>query len=128
MMSSPLLDLPPELLTSVLAFLPIQNLLRFSQTCRYSHSLAKSSLHTLSLGIHPTRVSGIISRLASTQYPLPKHVVSAFSIPSDTAIATSSFYRSSRGNKSSADDLLAEHDPYKVSVLIPDAQAFDFIT
>ncbi|KAF2741573.1 hypothetical protein EJ04DRAFT_507340 [Polyplosphaeria fusca] len=124
-MSSPLLNLPPELLANMLSFLPIQALLRFSQTCHYSHGLAKSSLHTLSFGIHPTRVSGIISRLASTQYPQPK-ATSAFAASGESKARQAR--RDSLGSESLADELFAEQDPYKVSVLIPDAQAFDYKT
>ncbi|KAF2867216.1 hypothetical protein BDV95DRAFT_503111 [Massariosphaeria phaeospora] len=82
-MARSLLNMPPELLVQILAFLPVQALLKFSQTSQYSHSLAKSSLHTLALGIHTTRVSSA-----------PPH----------------------------------EDDPYNVSVVIPDAQAFDYLT
>ncbi|KAF2477283.1 uncharacterized protein BDR25DRAFT_371341 [Lindgomyces ingoldianus] len=80
-MARSLLSFPPEVLLNILTFLPIQGLLKFSQTCHYSHGLANSSLHTLSLGIYPTRSN-----------PLSKN------------------------------------DPYNVSIIIPDAQTFDFMT
>lgn len=133
-MAPSLLNFPPELLVHILAFLPIQALLKFGQTCKYSHSLANSSLHTLSLGIHPSRVAGIISKLAATQYPLPKATVSAFSVPEHPLSVSSSCRngwssrRSSIESDALSDDIFDDDDPYRVSVVIPDAQAFDYLT
>lgn len=133
-MTRSLLDFPPELLVHILAFLPVRALLRFSQTCRYSQSLAASSLHTLSLGIHPSRVSGIISNLAATQYLQPKKLASAFSLPEQPLSYPSSSRSSQSSRRSSIEsDFLSEEsvdddDPYRVSVLIPDAQIFDYMT
>jgi hypothetical protein len=124
-MSPSLLTVPPELLVHILAFLPIQALLKFSQTSRYSYSLASSSLHTLSLGIHPSRVSGIIARLAATQYPQPRETRSFFSALHHAA------GDSQQGTSEStymAEAILAPDNPYKVKVLIPDAQTFDYTT
>ncbi|KAF2751764.1 hypothetical protein M011DRAFT_394211 [Sporormia fimetaria CBS 119925] len=56
-MSTLLLQLPPEILLSVLSFLPIKALLCFSLTCHYSLSLASSGLHSLSLGIYTSRTA-----------------------------------------------------------------------
>lgn len=52
-MSPHILSLPAELLSQILSLLPVLSLLRFSQTSRYSHTLASANLHTLSLGIAP---------------------------------------------------------------------------
>ncbi|KAF2192544.1 hypothetical protein K469DRAFT_313606 [Zopfia rhizophila CBS 207.26] len=127
-MARSLLNCPPELLINILAFLPIQALLKFSQTCRYSHALASSSLHTLSLGIYPTRVAGIISRLGATHYPQPKEIRSAFSsleLPSPTSNST---WSSTEVDYLAEPEALIEDDPYKVSVLIPEAQEYDYMT
>ncbi|KAF2691532.1 hypothetical protein K458DRAFT_324950 [Lentithecium fluviatile CBS 122367] len=132
-MARSLLDLPPELLVHTLTFLPIQALLRFGQTCRHSHSLATSSLHTLSLGIHTTRISGIINKLAATQYPQPKAINSVFALPAPSSPRPSSASDNSsrRSNRSSQEcDLFddSDADPHRVSVLIPDAQIYDYTT
>jgi len=134
-MASSILDLPPEILVHTLTLLPIQALLRFGQTCRHSHSLANSSLHTLSLGIHTTRLSGIISKLAATQYPQPKAASSAFALhirPSSPALSDSSSSEQSSRRSSLDSDLYTEdafdNDPHRVSVLIPDAQTFSYPT
>ncbi|KAF2087676.1 hypothetical protein K490DRAFT_41250 [Saccharata proteae CBS 121410] len=58
-------SLPPELLLHVLAYLPIRSLLAFSLTSRSSCAIASTSLHTLSLGIYPTRISSLIGQLAT---------------------------------------------------------------
>lgn len=126
-----LLSFPPELLVNILSFLPVQALLRFSQTCRYSHSIAHSSLHTLSLGIHPTRVSGIISRLGATRYPQLKTIESSFSRPAHppSAHVKANRAQADEGESDSlSDEPLSDDDPYRVSVLIPDAQTFDHMT
>lgn len=120
-MTTPLLSFPPELLVNVLSFLPIPALLKFSETSRYSHSLANASLHTLSLGIHPSRVSGLISNLAATQCPQPKKVGSSFSLLDPCAQA---IWRTTED----PDAHVTNNGPYQVSVLIPDAQAFDYTT
>lgn len=52
-MTRSLLDLPPELLSQILESLPVQALLRFSQTSRLARTLANSNLHTLNLAIKP---------------------------------------------------------------------------
>ncbi|KAF2271200.1 hypothetical protein CC78DRAFT_528109 [Lojkania enalia] len=126
---SPLLHLPPELLVNILSFLPIQDLLKFGETCRYSHSLANCSLHTLSFSIHATRVSGIISRLAEIQYPIPSKAESAFSIPGPPHKRCQ---KNSLSDSTSTDSLTnlssTNTNPYKVSVLIPDAQTYHYST
>ncbi|KAH7078218.1 hypothetical protein FB567DRAFT_450503 [Paraphoma chrysanthemicola] len=48
-----LLELAPEILFQVIATLPVQSLLKFSQCSRYTHSLANASLHTLKLDFGP---------------------------------------------------------------------------
>ena len=63
-----LLELPPELLVQTLALLSLHDLLKFSQTSRYSRLLANSNLHTLSLGVHLTRTSYLSRRLDSRRY------------------------------------------------------------
>ncbi|KAF2109236.1 hypothetical protein BDV96DRAFT_652090 [Lophiotrema nucula] len=129
-MTTSLLNLPPELLVNILSFLPIPALLKFSETCHCSHGLANSSLHTLSLGIHPTRVSGIISRLAATQYASPKLIGSAFSLPnqSSNSILYDRAGTYDKRRNFSTSELLSSNDPYKVSVLIPDSQVFEYVT
>jgi hypothetical protein len=124
-MPQSLLSIPPELLVHILAFLPIQSLLKFSQTSRYAHSLASSSLHTLSLGIHPSRVAALIARVAATEYPQPKEITSFFSLPHH---APPSEQRNSSENFYVAEEPLTLDNSYKVSVLIPDAQIFDYTT
>jgi hypothetical protein len=130
-MTHDMLSFPPELILNILSFLPVQALLRFSQTCRFSHSLARSSLHTLSLGIHPTKVSAILSRLSASQYPLPRTVKSYLSV-SNVSSSTSS--RDQKGvqhhNESDlvGEEEFKESDPYHVAVVIPDAQSFDYTT
>jgi len=120
-----LLSIPPELLVHILAYLPIQPLLKFSQTSRYAHSLASSSLHTLSLEIHPSRVSALIAHVATTQYPQPKETTSFFSLPHH---ASSSEQGDGSEMSYMAENPLTLNNPYKVSVLIPDAQNFDYTT
>ena len=61
--------LPPELLIEVLSYLPINALLAFSQTCHSAHTLATSSMHTLSLGIYPTRFSKRIGEIYAADDP-----------------------------------------------------------
>ncbi|KAH7078918.1 hypothetical protein BKA63DRAFT_409345 [Paraphoma chrysanthemicola] len=48
-----LLELAPEILFQIIATLPVQSLLKFSQCSRYTHSLANASLHTLKLDFGP---------------------------------------------------------------------------
>ncbi|OCK77631.1 hypothetical protein K432DRAFT_384527 [Lepidopterella palustris CBS 459.81] len=134
--SSTLLNLPPELLLHILSFLPIQALLKFSQTSRSAHALATSSLHTLSLGIYTTRIAGVISRLGSTSLPIPQKITSVFACPpSSLETSISSIRASSSGDSTrsgsffdSEPDLFRQSDPYRISVLIPDAQTFDYDT
>lgn len=52
-MSNQLLDMPPELIMLILRSLPVNSLLKFSETSKYARFLANSSLHTLQLGIRP---------------------------------------------------------------------------
>ncbi|KAF2003827.1 hypothetical protein P154DRAFT_72444 [Amniculicola lignicola CBS 123094] len=131
-MPQSILTFPPEIIVNILSFLPVPALLKFSQTCHYSHRLATSSLHTLSLGIHSTKVSGIISRLGATQFPRPKHIASAFTPPDYTASPPGPSLRSSysTGNESAYldEEDFEDNDPYRVTVLIPDAQSFTYTT
>lgn len=130
-MRASLLDFPPELLVHTLSFLPIRSLLNFSETCRYSHSLAKSSLYALSLGIYTTRISGIISCLSGAQYPKPKLTDSLFSstnAPPVSSTVPRKVRRDSYELNSREGIVLDNQDPYKVSVSIPDAQSFDSTT
>lgn len=127
-MAPSLLDLPPELLVQTLNLLPIRTLLRFGQTCHYFHNLSNSSMHTLSLGIHTTRISAIISKLAATQYPPPKTLTSAFIPPApSTSSSPDGSRRTSLDSDLFASDI-SDSDPHKVSVFIPDAQTFDYAT
>ncbi|KAF2501123.1 hypothetical protein BU16DRAFT_533833 [Lophium mytilinum] len=130
MKSSTLLALPPELLVHILSFLPVKSLLKFSETSHASHALATSSLHTLSLSIHTTRIGGIMSRLGATTLPIPKDTASAFASARNplSASLAESIPRSSRSSQSSfalAEDSILHCDPHAVHVLIPDAHTFD---
>lgn len=126
--SLPLLSFPPEVLVTILSFLPVKSLLRFSQTCRYSHALATSSLHSLSLGIYTSRISGIVSCLSATQFPQPKHVQSAFSSGSHP-ILSSSRYRSVYMDDEELQALTETErdcrDPFTVPISIPDSEKYD---
>lgn len=125
-MARSILDIPPELLIHILSFLPVQALLRFSQICRSSHSVAKSSLHTLALGIHATRVSSIISRVGATQYPRSSKIRSAFTLPDQPKPLLRNARNFATGYIEREVDYegeLDENDPYKVSMVIPDAHA-----
>ncbi|PVI06522.1 hypothetical protein DM02DRAFT_423781 [Periconia macrospinosa] len=129
-MSPSLMDCPPELLINVLNFLPVQALLRFGQTSQYNRHLAQSSLHTLSLGIHQNRMSAAICKLAATQYPELKHIKSVFEPSYQSSAPTRKSWSSRRSSVGSdyfpEDDL--EKDPYGVSVLISDAEVYDYST
>jgi hypothetical protein len=59
-MVNQLLELPPELITQILAFLPVRTLLKFSETSHYARFLANSNLHTLNLGIPAIRDRSLI--------------------------------------------------------------------
>ncbi|KAF1942154.1 hypothetical protein EJ02DRAFT_346160 [Clathrospora elynae] len=61
-MSSNLLSLPSELLSQILARLPMRSLLKFAETSRRAHFLANANLHTLSLGIHTLSGSSEVSK------------------------------------------------------------------
>ncbi|ORY11495.1 hypothetical protein BCR34DRAFT_587838 [Clohesyomyces aquaticus] len=133
-MARSLLSLPPEILLNILHVLPIPSLLKFSQTCRFSHDLAISNLHTLSMGIYPSRMSCIVGRLAATRYPLPKTIESAFSLldPLSSAQGSNQSSRSSSVEpeypSSSKATFYDDNDPFRVSIVIPDAHQFDFMT
>jgi len=134
-MANNILSLPPEIFLHILSFLPVQSLLRFGQTSRTSHHLATSSLHTLSLGIFPNRISSIISELATMQYPQPKETSSAFSRYPAPLSTSSSSLTSVYEQSTELDELFplegsleGEANPHKVTVIIPDAHAFDYKT
>lgn len=130
-MTNTLLNLPPELLINILSLLPIQSLLRFSESNQYCHSLAKTSLHSLSLAVHTTRVSSIISYLATTRYPNPKLAVSCFSSHNRERAGSDEARKAPRSvleEWSTTNSQPEDDDPYKVSVVIPDAHDFNFAT
>ncbi|PVH91581.1 hypothetical protein DM02DRAFT_663844, partial [Periconia macrospinosa] len=106
-----LLDCPPELLIHTLGFLPVRELLRFSQTCQYSRSLATASLHTLSLGVHYSRIAATTNRLVATRYPQPQWLASFFPPQNQRSDSTSR-------------DL--EHSPYRASLWVPGTEAHDY--
>jgi hypothetical protein len=124
-MSNGLVDVPPEVLVNILSFLPIQALLRFSQCSTYTHSLATSSLHTLSLAIHTTPVARLISSISATRYPEPKHSPSKFYFSAYPPTSTNQYQKDLQ---ESAEAELACNGPYNVSVSIPDAQTYDAST
>jgi hypothetical protein len=61
----------------------------------------------------------MISRMAATQYPQPNQVLSSFARPGQNI---------KQCNDKHSDTLLVDYDPYKVSVFIPEAQMFDYMT
>jgi hypothetical protein len=66
MMPSGLPDLPPELVLRILSQLSLRPLLDFSLVSNNCHTLSRLSLHQLSFGIFPTRLSSHISRLSAS--------------------------------------------------------------
>lgn len=54
-------DLPAELLSGVLSYLPIKSLLNFASTSSNNHSFALSCLQTIDIGIHPSRHAAVLS-------------------------------------------------------------------
>ncbi|KAF2275873.1 uncharacterized protein EI97DRAFT_58900 [Westerdykella ornata] len=125
--SSLLLSLPPEVISNILFFLPIQSLLRFSQTNRYSHSLAVSNLHTLSLGIYTTRIAAIISCLSATKYPEPKLTTSSF----PSSIGCSSEVTNTKRDKEpnlEPKEHFGTRGPYSVAIVLQEAQWLDATT
>jgi hypothetical protein len=127
-MTLPLLRFPPEILVTILSFLPVRALLRFSQTCHYSHCLATSSLHSLSLGIYTSRISGIVSCLSATQFPEPKNIASAFSSGNHPIYSSSRFrsvYLDDKELQSLTEAEISTGDPFTVPISIPDAEKYD---
>lgn len=83
-----LLELPSELLGQILDHLPLRSLLAFSEASRAAHALALSSLHTLSLGVYPTRLASKISQLAAGDWdPRGNHTISCRDEGNDHAVS-----------------------------------------
>ena len=61
--------LPPEILREVLFNLPIHTLLAFGQTSKYHHALQQTTLSNLRLGVFPTRLDGLLSRMEIVEDP-----------------------------------------------------------
>ncbi|KAF2793270.1 hypothetical protein K505DRAFT_306131 [Melanomma pulvis-pyrius CBS 109.77] len=87
-MSSSLMSMPDELIHHVCSFLPVRELLKFSRTSRTFRKFACKSLHTLSFGIHATRMSAILSRAAVSDYSQPREAQSSFSLFEDPPVCT----------------------------------------
>lgn len=63
-------DLPPELVSDVLSYLPVKSLLTFASTSSSNYSFALSCLQTINIGIHPSRHAAVLSE--SQHCCLPK--------------------------------------------------------
>lgn len=87
---SSLQDLPPELLIQVLTYLPIRSLLQFSETSRFSHKLAVTSLHTLNLGVYPSRVARSLGDIAASSDPSDRSI--SLLIPDVEALSESALF------------------------------------
>ncbi|KNG47326.1 hypothetical protein DDE82_000896 [Stemphylium lycopersici] len=88
-MSPHLLSLPTEILNHILCPLPLQSLLRFSETCLQARDLANASLHTLSLGIAPLCPFKSILTIPSLP-PTPPTSINSSSSASTSASTSSS--------------------------------------
>lgn len=64
-------DLPPELVLRILNYLALPSLLSFARTSRSSLTLATASVHTLSLGIFPSRIASLIGKLSNSGATTP---------------------------------------------------------
>lgn len=58
-------SLPPELLHEILVYLPISNILAFSQTCKDNFTTSTLALQTLHLAVLPRRIYGVLTFLNS---------------------------------------------------------------
>lgn len=58
-------SLPPELLHEILVYLPISNILAFSQTCRENFTTSTLAIQTLHLAVLPRRIYGVLTFLNS---------------------------------------------------------------
>ncbi|MCJ1445264.1 MAG: hypothetical protein MMC23_005769 [Stictis urceolatum] len=67
-------SLPTELLHQICTFLPTPDLLSFGASSRLHHALSLMTLHTLRLGIFPSRIHGLASSLSC---PIPETASSA---------------------------------------------------
>ncbi|OAL56948.1 hypothetical protein IQ07DRAFT_594392 [Pyrenochaeta sp. DS3sAY3a] len=68
-MARNLLQLPPELLVEIVAFLQVRDLLRLAQTCHFAQSLAYSNLRSLVLGMQHGRTANPLSARRSIRTP-----------------------------------------------------------
>lgn len=66
--STPISDLPPELLHQILTHLPISDLLAFSRTCKRHYSASILALQNLELAILPKRVQGLLAFLNASNF------------------------------------------------------------
>lgn len=141
-----LTSLPPEILLYMLSFLPIRDLLRFSQTSHTTHALATSSLRTLSLGVYPSRMAALISRLSElpntynapikshfSVFPPPRSSTPPTSSPSasrKTAAAPTTGSWTSTGSlfSLSSDGDILQENPNAISVVVPDASKLNYET
>lgn len=101
--------LPTELVLHILSYLPVRDILRFSQLNHEASSLASSSLHTLRLGVYPSKLASLISRLAS---------ISPQSFPTTSKPRMILFDPSSYDTNPSS-------DPHTVSVILPEVAEHD---
>src|SRR4051812_39774297 len=58
-------SLPPELLHEILVYLPVSNILSFSQTCKENFTTSTLALQTLHLAVLPRRIYGLLTFLNS---------------------------------------------------------------
>jgi hypothetical protein len=65
-MARSLLQLPSELLTQILATLPVKALLAFGKSSRYTRRLVISNFHALTVAFHSSRCSDVSHRQATT--------------------------------------------------------------
>jgi hypothetical protein len=61
-----LLDLPPEIVDRILSHTELQSLLNFGRASKTCHHFHRLSLHELSFGVFPCRVSARIGQLSET--------------------------------------------------------------
>lgn len=110
-MSAKLESLPPELMFHVTSYLPLSDLLHLAQTNKTLRGFANSSVHTLSLGVYPNRISSLISRMAQHNLLLSKKYPSAFCPPPS--------------EPSGAFTAKPFGDPYAASIVIPRASSLN---
>jgi hypothetical protein len=59
-------SLPPELLREVMLYLPVHDLLAFSQTSKHNYAVAHVSLMELNIGVFPNQINALLSDMDSS--------------------------------------------------------------